>query len=324
MTKFYSLIFTLIFIPTSSEANDIQRKIFESNNTIMNFTLASSTINDVLSYLNMPNVTFNKDGHEHAEICFKNKLDTIRLTLITGVLHDYKTLYGFELSESQFNDNKICEYSDKINLNIKTNGGISLSSSKSEILKILGKNLKEENKKLIWKFDFIDTYKTPKHNSWRAGPTGSQYTQHQTIKGEYHTGYITGKFDSNKLVSLKIIDYTEADFEIENKYDSNNPFVAASLICFGGPYVFTISYNLTGKVENYTLMKQDGSLFHQGKVSELRSFSISWPDIGVSTNNNVSFSGAWDKNNFSGSAKSAAGDLTFNGKKFKSTCIWKR
>ena len=324
MTKFYGLISTLIFIPALSEANDIQRKIFESNNTIMNFTLASSAIKDVLNYLNKPDITINKNGHEHAEICFKNKQDTIRLTFITGVLHDYKTLYGFELSESEYNDNKNCEYSDKITSNISTKGGISLLASKSEMIKILGDNLKEENKSLTWKFDFHNTYKTPIHKSWRAGPTDNKYTQHQTIKGEYHTGYITAKFDSSRLVSFRIIDYAEADFEIKNEYDSKSPFAAASLKCFGGPYVFIVSYSTTGNIENYTLIKQDGSLFHQGKVDDLTSFSISWPDKDASVNNKVSFFVEWNKNNFSGSAKSSIGNIIFNGQKYNSSCMWDR
>ena len=324
MNKNYILALMLFFIAPLSEANDIQRKIFESNNSIMNFTLASSTINDVLTYMGKPSIETHKKGHDLAEICFKNKPDSIRLTLITGVLHDYKTLYGFKITKSPFNNNKNCEYSDKVDSSLSTKGGISLSISKPKMMEILGKTQKEENQLLTWKFDFLDTYKTPKHRSWRAGPTDNKYTQHQTIKGEYHTGYIIGKFDSDKLISLEIIDYTEADFEIKNEYDSKKPFVAASLKCFGGPYVFIISYDLTGKIENYTLIKKDGSLFHQGNVSDLTSFSILWPDKGVSTNNKISFSGMWDKNSFSGSVRSTFGHLTFNKKKFNTSCIWDR
>lgn len=324
MTKIFYAVFTMLFIVSPSMANDNQRKIFELNNTIMNFTLASSKINDVLKYLNKPSVEINKDGHDLKEICFRNKHDTIRLIFITGVLHDYKTLYGFRLSKSKLDNNKNCEFSDKINSNITTKSGLSLTASKTDVLNKLGKIHEQENNQLVWKYEYLDTFETPIHRKWRAGPTGNKYTQHQTIKGEYHTGYISGKFNSNKLVSLEVIDYTEADFEIRNEYDSKSPFVGASLKCFGGPYVFIVSYDLSGELENYTIIKKDGGLFHQRKVSDLTSFSILWPDKDSTSNNSVSFSGSWDKNSFSGSAKSTSGHFKFNGEKFNSFCTWDR
>lgn len=55
--------------------------------------------------------------------------------------------------------------------------------------------------------------------SWRAGLGDKKYTQAQTISGEYHTVLIRAEFEGNSLSLLEVMDYSEADFNIENVYD---------------------------------------------------------------------------------------------------------
>ncbi|MDH5389474.1 MAG: hypothetical protein OEY06_13640 [Gammaproteobacteria bacterium] len=325
MIKGHNLAFIFLLIATSSVANDVQREIFESNNSIMNFTLTSSKINDVLAYMEKQAVEINGgEGHELTEVCYKNKQNSVRLTFITGVLHDYSTLYGFKISRSPFNGDDYCRYSDKVNENIETKSGLSIKTTKSEIIKILGVPKDENDNLLTWVFDYLVTYENPKHRSWQAGPTYNKYTQHQTITGEYHTGHINGKFDSNNLVSIEIIDYPESDFVIKNEYESKDSLASIFLNCSGGPYTFEITDSRTGKAENYTLIKKDGSLNHSGHVSELTSFSVIWPDNGPSVNNQIYFSGLWGSNSFSGEARSTTGRFTFNGEEFNFFCNWDR
>jgi len=220
----YSLFLILIVAQSTKVlAETDARIIFEENNSILDFTVASTGLSEVFKFMGHPAIENPENGgHDFANYCFRDENETTKVTFITGVIHDYSTLYGFRISDSKYDKNaRECYLSDKVNNRIRTKGGLSLYVSRSAIEKILGGPSKNEGDVSIWKYEFKEVYKSPKYKSWQAGPTNKKYTQKMTIVGEYHSGQITAVFDLNRLVSLEVIDTPEADFSIQNLYDDN-------------------------------------------------------------------------------------------------------
>lgn len=136
------------------------------------------------------------------------------MVVITGNLHDYETLYGYRLIE---NSDKSCFQSGE--LKREGSGRIQLGIDSSTLISILGKPDKITSKEVSWKLDVLIPFDKPIVRSWRVGPTDKKYTQVQTISGEYHAVLIKAEFEGNSLSLLEVMDYSEADFNIENVYD---------------------------------------------------------------------------------------------------------
>ena len=134
--------------------------------------------------------------------------------VITGNLHDYETLYGYRLID---NPDESCLESKE--LKKEGIGRIELGIDSRTLIGILGKPDKITIEEVSWKLDVLIPYDKPIVRSWRAGPTDKKYTQIHTISGEYHTVLIKAEFKGNSLSLLEVIDYSEADFNIENVYD---------------------------------------------------------------------------------------------------------
>jgi hypothetical protein len=136
------------------------------------------------------------------------------LIVITGNLHDYETLYGYKLIE---NPDKSCFESKELKKG--GSGRVHLGIDSRTLISILGKPDKITSEEVSWKLDVLIPYDKPTVRSWRAGPTNKKYTQVQAISGEYHTVLIKAKLEGNSLSLFEVIDYSEADFNIENVYD---------------------------------------------------------------------------------------------------------
>ncbi len=304
-----------------------QQIIFEKNNAIFGFGVGMAEFRTVLDFLGV-NTGFPRGsgGHELVKMCFKNNFDDVRLTLFTGYLHDYSLLYGFEFANLSDADKNLCAVNEKLGASISTGGGVSLGMSKASIRKLLGEPDKQVGEKLSWQFEYRIAYEKPKYNSWRAGPEGKKYTQHQTISGEFHDGDIVAEFQNDKLVKYRVIDSPESDFEIENVYDTDSPYAGSAITCLAHPYYMTISYDTTGQLEYYTLMSPDGNLYQQEPVGALKVLSIEWPDSGASPNNQITFSGELKEGDggFSGDSRVNGGVLQVRGKEYKMVCNWNR
>ena len=206
------LLAILASISTYSNENDLLK--FEAVRSIYDFSLSDTKIVDVFKYFDVESQKLHGEKHELSEVCFKDLDSKFGLIAITGNLHDYETLYGYRLIE---NPDKSCL--DSKELKKGSGGRIQLGIDSHTIISILGKPDKITSEEVSWKLDVLIPYDKPTVRSWRAGPTNKKYTQVQTISGEYHTVLIKAEFEGNSLSLFEVMDYSEADFNIENVYD---------------------------------------------------------------------------------------------------------
>lgn len=206
------LLATVASISTHSNENDLLK--FETVRSIYDFRLSDTKIVDVVKYFGVENQKQHDEKHELSEVCITDLDSKFGLVVITGNIHDYETIYGYRLIE---NPDKSCFESRQ--LKKEGSGKIQLGMGSSAVISILGNPDKITSEEVSWKLDVLIPYDKPTVRSWRAGPTNKKYTQVQTISGEYHTVLIKAEFEGNRLSAFEVIDYSEADFSIENVYE---------------------------------------------------------------------------------------------------------
>jgi len=209
------LIFILVILASiSTYSNEIDSLKFEVVRSIYDFSLSDTKIVDVFKYFDVESQKLHGEKHELSEACLKDLDSKFGLIVITGNLHDYETLYGYRLIE---NPNKSCIESKKLKKG--ASGRVQLGIDSRTLISILGKPDKITSEEVSWKLDVLIPYEKPIVRSWMAGPTNKKYTQIQTISGEYHTVLIKAEFEGNSLSLFEVMDYSEANFNIENVYD---------------------------------------------------------------------------------------------------------
>lgn len=208
------LIYLFLLASAFTVASESDREYYYTVNKIYGFTLLDSKIHEVFEYFGLKHPTLHEEKHELAEACIRNNDASLGLVLITGVIHDYETLYGYRLTSKPKED---CLVSEKITS--ENSGVIPLGSNGSKIVKTLGGPNSISSEEANWKLKLTIPWGEPIVRSWKAGPEGKKYTQVQTISGEHHTVLIGAKFTGDYLTEFEVIDYAESDFKIENVYD---------------------------------------------------------------------------------------------------------
>ncbi len=213
MNKLFIFFLTIqISIPSHSSESNLLK--FDVVRSIYDFSLSDTKLTDVFEHFGIENQTLHGDKHELSEACFQDLDSKFGLAVITGNLHDYKTLYGYRLIR---NPGETC-FQSRI-LKKGRSGKIQLGINSRTLLSMLGKPDKITSEEVSWKLDVMIPFDKPIVRTWRAGPNDNKYTQVQTISGEYHTVLIKAEFEGDSLSLFEVIDYLEADLKIENVYD---------------------------------------------------------------------------------------------------------
>ena len=208
------IIFSLLTasaVSFSGENEGIER--YNSINTIYGFKLSKSKLFEIYEYFGLTVPTLHGEKHDLAEVCIKNVGGTLGVTFITGVIHDYETLYGYRLTNNPKED---CYVAQKQTL--ESSGVIVLGVNGEKVITELGSPNDISSEEVNWKLDIKIPWDEPIINSWEAGPEENKYTQVRTVSGEYHLVSIRARFTGDSLSEFEVMDYAEADFKIENVY----------------------------------------------------------------------------------------------------------
>ena len=210
----YILMLFVLFFSITSAANESDVSKFNSVRSIYGFKITDAKISEVFENFGLVAPNFHAEKHELAEACIRNPESSFGLVLITGVIHDYETLYGYRLTKTPKND---CYISTTIKP--EGSGEIVLGSRGSKGVDVLGTPKEISIERIAWKLEAHIPWDEPVVMSRRAGPNDRKYTQVKTVSGEYHMVLINAKFDGDSLSDFEIIDYAESDFSIVNVYD---------------------------------------------------------------------------------------------------------
>ena len=193
---------------------------YKNSNSIMGFILGDTEIKDIVAKMGgkLPNEPDHK--HELASICYKVGEKPVYVVFSTGVLHDYSTLYGFEVAQNiQDHIKTTCtKYNLSGNESIVTNGGLHIGQTKDSVLEQLNNPTKKSSQNWSWTYENYLKYEKPKVSTTKAGPTDEKYLMKHISKGAYESGTISILFSNETVVGFSVDYFAESDFKIE-RYD---------------------------------------------------------------------------------------------------------
>ena len=188
---------------------------FENNRSILGLSVGLASMEEVFSRMGEAKPIARAKKHELARICYVNQDSSVFAVLVTGFLHDYSTLYGFELSnEVDAAMKKSCIASARLGDIASVSDGISLFSRKSKVLERLGKPTKEINNSLLWKYEYYQKYDKPRVN--QLGPKGAKRTVKGIGVGAWHHASIEANFRDGKITRIRVFDMIEGDTRYES------------------------------------------------------------------------------------------------------------
>lgn len=199
---------------------DADWTVFQSHASILDFSLGVSNIDQVVQKFGGELPKKPNDNHDLVSICIKDPRDVAHLVFTTGVLHDYSTLYGFQISPGAVKKNqRECQSWDGFKADsISTRGGLYLGQTQENVLKLLKDPTKKDSQSWTWNYAHYLGYSTPQTSVSEAGPTDSRYLMKFISKGAHESGSIEIRFSRGKVTNIAVWFFSESDFYIEH-YD---------------------------------------------------------------------------------------------------------
>lgn len=225
--KLLKMVFIVCFLCLQNAYSKNERKsysdwvIFLNNSKLFNVEAGLTAAKKLIPEKNLNALDKSNQDHTSEHLpgyCIQSKNGAVKLTYLTGYLHDFDIIYGFELSQSTKNM-KSCDVSKHLHAKVKTLEGISLGYSKEKVIAVLGEPTKKDGDVWEWLYEYHEVYPKPyKKNPQLDAKTGVfKADEWFAYKDEYHYGTIKMKFADKKLIWFFVLNGGEVGEVVKGK-----------------------------------------------------------------------------------------------------------
>ncbi len=194
---------------SADEQADRQRYL--PHDTVLGFKLLDTPLSTIMDQLKVPFAGVEDARHEVSGVCVTNADRSQSIHFLTGVIHDYDNLYGYQISSGAGND---CLQSDQLPAQIMDGAGFTLGMRRAEVFKQLGDATGPCTSSCEWKLDFSIAWPEPVISQHTFERNGKQVTAERINRGSYHLILIRGEFENEQLVEFRLVNYAEGDSSV--------------------------------------------------------------------------------------------------------------
>ena len=200
----------LIGMPAGAdEPSDQQRYL--PHDTVLGFKLLDTPLSTIMDELRVPFAGVEDAHHEISGVCVTNSERSQSIHFLTGVIHDYDNLYGYQISSDVSND---CLQSDHLPEQIMDGAGFTIGMRRTDVFQQLGEATGPCTSSCEWKLNFSIAWPEPVISQHTFERNGKQVTAERINRGSYHLVLIRGEFENEQLVDFRLVNYAEGDSSV--------------------------------------------------------------------------------------------------------------